>query len=243
MASNESCEVKVIPEGKELIIRHGDAPEIFTYQGVSYTARSVDAFVSLVKAKGVKERSVVCYTDDSAKAILDDGIVDRPRDTVSLAFANSVRFAEWEGILTKKGSVFDQKGLVDFLSRREPDEVVGIDLFKAALENFKYVTNIQGDFSRVDDHNYTFMIKVGEAEGSVKLPKIIEVNMEIFQESGFFQMMEVELEFLKPKSETEKPLFKLSCPKIGRYREKALEAEIGRMKESLEGYLVVAGNC
>ncbi len=242
MDSRGSYEMKVVPMGEELTLRSGQAPEIFVYEGNSYCARSVDAFVSLVKAKGVKERCVICYTDKSAKAILDDQVVCRPQDTVSLSFANSTRFKEWETILVGKGLLFDQKGLVDFLSRREPGEIVGIEVFKAALENFKYVTNIQGDFSRVDSHNYTFMIKVGEAEGSVKLPKIIEVNMEIFHESGFLQVMEVELEFLKPKSENEKPMFMLSCPKIERYKEKALEAEIGRLKADLEGYLVVAGD-
>ena len=239
--SKRLCDVKVVPEGKELVIREGRAPDIFVYEGQKYNAHSTEAFVGLVKSKASKENCVIGYTEDSARAILDVSIEDRPQDTVDLEFEKSLQAKEWGRILSKDGMRFDQKGLVEFLSRREPDEIVGQEALRASLENFKYVTQIQGDFSRQDAHNYTFMIKVGEAEGSVRLPKIIVVDMEIFKESGFSQEIEIELEFYKPKAENEKPAFRLSCPKFDRYRHKALEEEVRALKKSLDGYLVVAG--
>jgi hypothetical protein len=111
-----------------------------------------------------------------------------------------------------------------------------------AVQNFRYVTNIEGDFTFADRNNYTFNIKVNEAESTVRIPKTLNVSLEIFKDSGFIQTMEVEIEVHRPKDQTEKPGFLLSCPKIDRYLDVAKQHEVARLLDSLPGYLIIAGS-
>ncbi len=127
------------------------------------------------------------------------------------------------------------------LQRREAGEITAVEELMAALQNFKFVTNIAGDFSFDDRNNYTFAIKIGEAEGTVKIPQMILVNMEIFNESDYIIPVEVEIEVVKPRSESEKVLFQLSCPKLPRYKQEAVAAEIAKLHMELDGYLIVTG--
>ena len=233
--------IKVVATGEQLIIREGQAPNIFVYGGFQHTADSTGSFIDLVKAKGSQEGSVIAYNENGIKVILDDRIKDRKQDTVNYQYKKSLQFREWEGILVK-GCVYDQKNLIDFLKRREPGEIDNVELFMAALQNFKFVTNITGDYTFDDRNNYTFSIKIGEAEGTVRIPQIIMANVEIYLESGLTQSMEIEVEVQKPKGEGEKPLFRLSCPKFERYLVMATENEVNKVKKDLEGYLIIAGS-
>jgi predicted ATP-grasp superfamily ATP-dependent carboligase len=54
--------------------------------------------------------------------------------------------------------------------------------------------------------------------------------------------MEIEIEVIKPKSENEKPIFSLSCPKLSRYKKIALEHEIEQIKKELVGFLIITGS-
>lgn len=227
-------------EGNEVIVRRGTAREIFQYNGFNYSAFSTGSFIDLVKAKAVRENCVIAYNENNMTAILDDLVIDRRQDRVKYSFVNSLQAEEWKEIL-KDGKTFDQRSLIKFLQRREPDEIDDLEFFISMLQNFKYVTNIQGDFSQADDQNYTFMIKVGEQEGSIKIPQFIYLNLEIFNESDFSQKVEVEVEVYKPKQEGEKPLIRLSCPKYQRYQKEAVESEIIKLKEQLSDYLIITG--
>ncbi|CQR73336.1 hypothetical protein SOV_51190 [Sporomusa ovata DSM 2662] len=227
--------------GEGLTVRHGKAPEIFVYDGFNYTADSTDSLIALVRSKGNQPNTVIAYNENGIKAILDDTVKERIQDRINYAFKLSQQYEEWEKILTK-GSAFDQRDFIKFLQRREPGEIEDIEFLIGNLQNFRYAINTAADFSRADDQNYTFMIKIGEVEGSVKLPQFLTANIEIYNESEFIQAVELELEVYKPKSEGEKPLFGLSCPKLQRYLKAAVEHEIERLKCELEGYLIVAGN-
>jgi hypothetical protein len=234
-------EINLTPQGDTLTFREGAAAPIFTYEGFRYTANSTPALIALVKSKSVKENCVIAYDAKGFKAILNDKVIDRRQDRVAYEFQYSLQYEEWQKIL-ENGYIFDQKNLIDFLKRREYEEIEDVDQFICALQNFKFVTNITGDFSFDDRNNYTFAIKVGDAEGTVKLPQIVKASIEIFNESGFCQDIEIELEVKKPKGEGEKPLFALACPKLSRYLKAATDYEIGRVKQELDGYLIVAGN-
>ena len=226
----------------ELTVRQGCAPDIFQYEGFRYTADTLDSFAKLVSAKAVKENCVVFCNEKGFHAILDDTVQDRKQDTVSYDFSLSVQAKEWEEVLSK-GKVFDIKGLVDFLKRREENEIANIDRLLHAVSNFKYVTNIQGDFSFDDRDNYTFNVKLSDGEGTVRIPKVITVNMEILQGSDFHQDIEIEVEVQRPKDPSERPRFLLSCPKYPRYYQTAIEQECTLLPEQLPGYLIVRGRC
>jgi hypothetical protein len=239
--SNKEQTVNVTPKGDVLAILEGRAPEIFQYDGFRYTAKSTPALIALVKSKSVKENCVIAYTEDGFKVILNDQVFDRSQDRLTYQFENSQQYKEWQRIL-ENGMVFNQKQFIDFLRRREPDEIVDVESLIASIQNFKYVTNISGDFTFDDRNNYTFAFKVGDAEGTVRLPQFVYADIEIYNESGFVQNMELELEVQKPKSEGEKPLFALTCPKLPRYQKEAVNQEIDKVKSELDGYLIVAGN-
>lgn len=227
--------------GDTLNIRNGKAPEIYVYEGFHHQVDSTDSLIALVKAKAVQPNTVISYNDVGIKVILDDAVKDRNQDRITYNFKYSQQYNEWKKILTN-GAVFDQKEFIKFLQRREPNEILDMEKLVIALQQFKYVTNIEGDFSRADDQNYTFMIKVGEAEGSIKLPQLITANIEVYNESKFIQPMELELEVYKPKAAGEKPGFALTCPKLERYLKAAVNFEIEHLKNELDGYLIVAGN-
>lgn len=110
------------------------------------------------------------------------------------------------------------------------------------IQNFKYVTNIEGDFSQADNSNYTFMIKSKDGEGTVKIPQFINAKIEILNESDFFQSLEIEIEVYKPKEPGEAPGFKFSCPKLERYLKAAVDHEIETLKQQMDGYLIITGS-
>lgn len=241
MNYNDKEQFNITTTGDVLTIRHGEAPETFVYDGFRHTADSTDSLIALVRSKGVEPNTVISYNESGIKAILDDTVKDRSQDRINYSFKFSQQYQEWQKILTN-GSAFDQRDFIKFLQRREPGEIEGIETLIVNLQNFKYVININADFSRENDQNYTFMIKVGETEGSIKLPQLITANIEVFNESKFIQPMELELEVYKPKTEGEKPAFGLHCPKLQRYLKAAVNFEIEHLKTELDGYLIVAGN-
>lgn len=241
MSYNDNQQFHISATGDSLTLRQGIAPEIFVYDGFRHTADSTDSLIALVKEKGAKPNVVIAYNEKGVKAILDDTVKERQQDRIAYEYKFSQQYQEWERILTK-GIALDQKEFIKFLQRREPGEIENIEALIVGLQQFKYVTNIAADFSRADDQNYTFMIKIGEAEGSIKLPQLITANIEVYNESKFIQPMELELEVFKPKSEGEKPMFALTCPKLQRYLKAAVNFEIEHLKSELEDYLIVAGN-
>lgn len=239
---NELVRVNIDGEtGGELVLRTGKSPDVFVYGGVNYTVHSTRGLVDLVMAKGAGPKHVVIfYTKSGIRAVLDDRIETRPRDMISLEFRYSVQFCEWKEILG--GKYLDQKQFTDFLKRREGGEILHVEELMAALHNFRYVQRIDGDFSFADSENYTFAVKVQDAEGTVQIPKLISANIEVFLESGFFQKVEIEVEVSKPKDESSRPLFLLSCPKVARYLDEAVRYEINTLREELPEYLIVAGD-
>ena len=234
------AKINISPIGEELVLRTGTAPEVFQYKGFKYQAENVKSFVDLVKVKSSPEHGIVFYNENCFFAVIDDTVQDREQDHVFYAYIHSVQFKEWSPMLltTKAYSI---KDFADFLKRREPHEIPKINDLLYAVQNFRYVTNIQGDFSFEDRNNYTFNVKINEAEGTVRVPRTINTSIEIFKDSGFFQNIEVEIEVHRPKDQDENPGFILSCPKFARYYEGAKKHEVDTLLELLPDYLVVAG--
>lgn len=236
----EKIEVKVDPvEGKELVLRTGNAAEIFQYQGFSYKAHSTDSLIALAIAKGDPGKSVIAYTENGIAVILDDTVKDRRQDRIAYGFKFSQQYSEWEPIL--KGAQLDQRSLQKFLQRREPGEIDEIEKLLAAVQCLKFAKNISGDSVITDNNNYTFAIQVGTAESTTKIPQMIIVNLEIFNESGLKQAVEIEVECNLPSRQDEKVTFSFTCPKLARYKREAVANEVDKVKEALAGYLIITG--
>jgi len=241
----EKIELKMVDGAKEVIVREGDAPEIYQYRGFKYEAKSSQAFIALLQSKAVKENAVVAYTEKRVCAILNDQVIERNQDHVTYAYELSQQVEEWGNILTSNGASFYQKEIVNFFQRREEDELGCLESLLVNLQTFKGNTTIDFESSFDDDNNHTFAVKVatqnGSVEGTTSLPKVILPNIEIFNESGFFQEVEIELEIVAPKSQDDKLVFKLSCPKYDRYLREAVKHEIETIKAGLDGFLIVTG--
>jgi len=235
----ENMQIKLANAEGELIVREGKAAPIYERKAFNYSAYSTDSFIQLIKAKSHKANAVIAYSDTGIQAIMDDKVFDRDQDRLNYSFKLSQQYNEWRNVLG--GASADQRDLIKFLKRREPGEVYDSELLMAALQNFKFVTNITGDFTYDDNNNYTFGMKIGDAEGTVRLPQVIYVSIEIFNESGFFQDVEIEVEVIKPRSEQDKLMFTLQCPKLERYIREAVKYEIDKVKAELDGYLIVTG--
>jgi hypothetical protein len=234
--NNNNVERVIIqPKGDTVTILHGN---IYQFMGTKYSLDSVDSVVKLVEQRGSKERTLIFYNDEQVQVILDDLITNRPQDTATYVFKHSDDLKEWEKIF---GVLLSQKQFVDFLRHRPEKEIAEIESLLANVQCLKLATEIVGDYQYDDSNNITFMFKTKDAEGSAKLPSVLNVYLQLLNESNLVQCIEVELELRKPKSESEKPAFVLTCPKLDRYLKIAKEYEINKLKHALEGYVILAG--
>jgi len=237
---SDDKQINITPKGDILEFRTGEAKQLYQYDGYQYTAESTESLITLVRSKGSEENTIIAYTDGGIKVILDDTVITRDQDRLKYNYKYSQQFEEFRSIL-EKGVVFEQKQFIDFLRRREPGEINGQDMLMAAIQSFKFSSIISGDFTYDDQDNYICSFKIGDAEGTVKIPQLITANIEVFNESDFVQTVELELEIKKPRDQSEKPLIALTCPKLPRYLQKAMDHEIETVENELEGYLIVAG--
>jgi hypothetical protein len=230
--------------GDCLNIREGKAPEIFQYEGFNYSAHSTDSFCRLLKAKAVDIPSAAVFMKDSGfHAIVDTSVVDRPQDTITYDFRYSVRAKEWMRILTE-GMTFTVREMIDFLKCREEGEIEEYEKLLYAAQNFRYVLKTEGDFTRDNSQNYVVMIRVGEAEGTLKIPERIYINLELIDGSDYLQSLEIEVDIHRPKDAKDgMPGFHLGCPKFARYLDKAKNREGMVLNQELSEFLVVSGSC
>lgn len=209
-------------------------------EGFAYRLNSLRSFIDLVVAKGAQPGAVIFYNDNGMAAILDDAIMDRPKDRASYEFCYSMGMSDWQGIF---GRACNQKDLITFLKNHPADIVGGADYLISILSKLKVVTEIVGDYQHDDNNNVSFFFKSKDGEGNVKIPGTIEISLPIFEESTLISTLELEVELTKPKSENERPTIKLTCQKFNYYRKQAVDFEVDKLKQELSNYayLILAG--
>ncbi|MEG1825441.1 MAG: hypothetical protein RRY12_01405 [Cloacibacillus sp.] len=228
-----------------IVLLEGTAPtplKPYNYQGFQYEALDVKSFCRLVKEKGILDYAVVFGNKDGFHSILDDTVIHRSQDTVTMPYTYSVQMEEWRPVLESGGAVFKLKELIDYIKRSDNQTIENFDTLLDSIKNFKYVSNITGDFTFDNRNNYTFCVKVKDAEGTVRIPQVFLANIEIYKNSDWFQWMEIEIEIEQPKQAGEQPLFQLRCPKFHRYLQEAQENLFDQMTQELNGWLIVQGN-
>lgn len=94
----EKFNLNVQTENGEVIIRHGEANDVFQYNGFRYELSSAESFVKGVKAKGDPKTSVITYSDKNVVAVTDCTVTDRTQDKIVYAFQKSEQFKEWNSI-------------------------------------------------------------------------------------------------------------------------------------------------
>jgi len=217
----------------------GQAPQPFQYNGYGYTLESIQSVIDLIERKGSLENTVVFVDENGVQVVLDDTVTGRPKDTAQYIYKNSLEYSEWKSEVI--GEVIKQRDLVDFLKRRPEGEVDELEYLLATVQKLNLATVITGEYEQSDSNNVTVSFKIKESEGSAKIPKTINVHMPLIFGSDKILDIEVELEFRAPRNEGEKPMFLMTMPKYKRYRQEAIEYEVGKLKEALAGYLIMCG--
>lgn len=203
-----------------------------------YTFNSVQSFADFVVAKCEEGKAVIVYNDGYIKAVMDETVQDRPLEYATYKYKKSLAFIEWSKAL---GTRLTQKEFVKFLKSREPNE--NVENLIMQFSKLNLVTSIIGEYHQDDNGNLTFAYKetTGQ-EGVASIPNRIIIDIPLLNESEFTQEMEIEIELIRPKSEDDKPMIILTCPRAELYIKRAVENEVEKLKEELIGYLVLAGD-
>jgi len=233
-AMNDVIHVKT--EGDKLHIIHSDLC-IFQYRGFNHVIEDTKSIIGLVDRYGSPNNTLIFVNKERIYVIFDDSIKDRPQDTAVCKFCVSDQAMEWFNI---QDSSVRQTKFIDFLKCRPEGEVENLDALLAAVKVLKITTEIIGNYEYDDRGNITFMYKTKDKEGKCSIPSVLNVTMPMLNNGDVLEI-EMELEVVKPKSETEKPAFIISCPKWPRYYKQAVEVEIKKLKDALPEYLILAG--
>jgi hypothetical protein len=236
----DEIKVLVSPEtgSTELNIFTGEK-KVFYPGGTDYRLDTIDAIAELVKFRGYSDKTLIFFDNKGIGIILDDSIMDRPKDHGKFVFKTSAEWDEWVAVLNK---ALPQKQFVDFLKLRQPEEVHEMDDLLGKAQYLSYATSIIGDFGYEDRDNITVAIKIKDAETTTKIPRQFEITLPLVFGASEVVDMEISLELQKPREEGQKPLFTLTCPKFNRYWSEAVGWEISRLKELLPGYQILAGS-
>jgi len=238
---NEKVKVDVSTTNGQVDIRTGklpDLPEIFQFDGYNFELESAQSLIDLILRKGDSSKTIITGNEKGIFAVLDDTIKDRPQDTAWYPYIHSIEYDEWTKILNVP---IKQKALVDFLRGRPNGQVFNADALLAAVQTLKIDTQITGEFEYNDNNNVTIAFKIKEGEGTVTLPKKFDIFLPLVLGSSKEIIIEVELEFNVPKSDSEKPFFVLKIPKYNYYWQKVTQEEFKKLKEALPGYLILDG--
>lgn len=199
--------------------------------------------MDLVKRKGSVDHTIIFYDlnnlqNPSVGVILDDSIMDRRQDIGIYQFVRSEPLRAWAGIVDHG---MGQKQFINFLKSRPAAEVAGYEALIANVSNVPIDLQIAGDFTIEDVNNVSFVFKTKQGEGSASLPKTIVAKMPLLNEGHAEFEVEMELETKLPRSENEKLVFTVSCPRFEQYLREALQVEVDRLKQDLPDHLILAG--
>lgn len=212
----------------------------FKYSGYQHTLNSVESVLELLVWKGSQPNSVIICDENkpAIRIILDDTVEDRPQDQAFYRFPLHDTIKEWLEVLERGMS---QKDFVSFLKNRTPEEFPDAEMLLAMIQQFKFATEIIGDFVYDDNNNITCMFKTKTGEDTTKVPSQFEIYSPMFQGSDYVYEMEIELEIGLPRDEKTKPFFILTCPKYNRYKKDATNREFEKLRKALPDHLILLG--
>jgi hypothetical protein len=223
---------------KTITFRTGQAAPPWINQGSCRRLDSIESIRDLVLFRGSKERTVAFCDQEKIGVILDDQ-VERAKDTAIYHFPKSQEVLDWMKLFEK---CVPQKDFIEFLKNREPDEVEKAEELLAKISRLSIATVIVGDFNYDDRNNQEIMFKTKDGEGQVKIPQTILVEIPLIERSDHTVFIEINLELIKPGSDSERPRFKIECPKLKRYWREACDYEVERLKGYLPDYQILAGS-
>lgn len=205
-----------------------------------HAMRDAESFVAFVKQYGDPKKGSVFYSSGAGERFTVTMFFDamNREESVELTFSRSLELQTFLG--KGPGAIMNQK---QFLKTLEtfPECIESVTAIRAMVERLQMSKEIKFE-SNLDPDNLTFIYseKGGQQEG--KLPKKIMLTLPFFEGSENRIRIEVDLDVEMPKSEGDKPSFKLENVKHARTERDAVKAEIDSMKQKLSGWLFLNGD-
>lgn len=235
----DKLEVNLNGEQKEVILREGRAAEIFQYNGFAYHTTNTESFIAALHKFGNAASTVIANDGDKMKAVIDHYNESRQQSRLSLAWALSSEAKRWGALM---GRQLQQAAFVKFLereSRISHDPVV--ENLLAQMKGLKINAQIIGDYSMDDRNNYTFMYKIGDLEGTSKIPSLFPMEFPML-DGGRKEIVDVEIEFIRPSNATDKPMFGLLCPTWADILQSSIDYEVAEIAAACPGWLLIKGS-
>lgn len=244
---NDKINVEILPTpGVEKVLLQYQEPTEYIYRGVHYSLRSTQAVIDLIKKRGSQENTLIFYVDadkPQVQVVLDDKVVDRDKDIADYRFAKSDVLKEWEEVLGNPQGI-DQKGFIKFLKRRKLEEFENSTMLQQLLaisQQLNLATVINFDSVYENENNKEVSFKIKDVDTSTTIPETFLLDIPLLNESDLKCVIDIELELVKPREEGQKARFVLSCPMLPKFMKEAVRYEIGKIREALPGYELLAG--
>ena len=172
-------------------------------------------------------------------AVIDHYQEERQQSRVNLSWAPSSEAKRWASVMGKQ---LIQAQFVKFLEREARiGKAPIIENLLAQMKGLKINAQIIGDYSMDDRNNYTFMYKIGDLEGTSKIPALLQIEIPLL-DGGRKETVDIEIEFIRPNNATDKPMFWLTCPTWSDLLQQTIDFEVDKVRQALTGWTLIKGN-
>lgn len=201
-------------------------------KAIDFTFDDLDSFIQYCQAEMKPRKSIIFWSANEIYALQDR---DRPKgNSAQYDFKLSIELQAWMNLHCTTLHKFKK-----FLEPRL-HELTDPSFF-ATLSNLKLNVAIKFEANMEDDRNYGFVFEQKDQKGSSKIPKEIETVLPFFANDEP-QAIAFRLTVSQPKEQNESPIFGLEIFNYDNLRRRNVLLYIERLKESLGGYLILAGN-
>jgi hypothetical protein len=218
----------VRPEGMVISMLEEDARNI--------SVSNLKSFVTAVEMSGHSPHGMIFVTSEGGQGYVtyyDDHRTHNPRVNMKLMVAPEI--VRWIGGFSQDQFV----QLIESWASKDlgfSDEQVANLLLEVKNLSFSTVLN----FKSVKAHgNLSISFSANEGEESfASLPEIWSLQVPVFKNGPKFNM-QMRLDIKVPRSQDQEPMFTFSIPKLGFYREKAMEHMVKDLEAAKLGYPIL----
>lgn len=207
----------------------------------AHAVEDVESLISLAKKYSDKERGLVLYNDEGATLCLDETKERGQRELIRLAFKHSPEFLAWKALLAQP---HQHKPLLDAMLKLQhtlfdPRILVAMRQVKLSWE-----ADHESDL-RVDGETFGVQFKSKAGNSLIDFPRSWTINVPILDQDllqdEMWVSVEVKLEVELPTRPEAPVLFKLFSPKLGIAVRSRIDAELVKVRTSLDGWTIARG--
>lgn len=209
-----------------------------------HLVEDAESVITLAKKYGDQTKSLVLFNDTGIKLVLDEQIQRGQREIFSCAFAYSLDWRAW-GELFGAAQALDHQKLLRFLIRQQHNmkEFELLDRMRCIRATAQ--VNLDSEV-RLDGESAGVVFKATGDDSIVKFPRKFHVRLPVLDgdvdDEASWVEFEVRVEIVMPENTNQKLGFMLFAPTLNAARRKRIDAEVGRVKEALEGWTIARGS-